>query len=81
MNLVLYGDNSFYSFRNINNFENKYENLNNMKKTFDKHKNVDISQKTGLGSSSAFSVCISTAFYLVSEILPFQIPFEGSKDL
>jgi mevalonate kinase len=72
---VLYGDNSFYSFRNINNIENKFENLNNMNKKFDKNKNINITQKTGLGSSSAFSVCISSALYLVSEILPFQYPF------
>lgn len=71
LNLVLYGDNSFYSFRNINDFENNFENLNKMNKTFDKYKKVDITQKTGLGSSSAFSVCISSVFYLVSEILPF----------
>ena len=46
-------------------------NLDKEKQIFDKNKIVDVKLKTGLGSSSAFSVCISSVFYLVSEILPF----------
>ena len=56
---TLWGDNSFYSFREELGENYTYENLKNFKT--DK---IDISKKTGLGSSAAMVVSLTCAAYL-----------------
>lgn len=63
--LKIYGETSFYSHRNQLGDNHDFSNLLELKNNFDCNQQIDISSKTGLGSSAAMCSSMAASFYLL----------------